>query len=182
MKTTWKSLGVALAAAALAFSAPVAAQATTVFISGSFVGGGTVSGNISFGSGLTFDLTTTGGPYGGFTYTSANPLDGVSGYYPPPTFSINFTQDVGEPSTLHLALANDLFSESDGNTDPLLSSSYECVNSFVCPNSEAQFAGFSLRNVVPEPATWALLMMGVGAIGAGLRFARKTQTNSANFA
>jgi hypothetical protein len=29
---------------------------------------------------------------------------------------------------------------------------------------------------VPEPASWALMLFGVGAIGAGLRFSRKPAT------
>jgi hypothetical protein len=177
MELAWKSLGVA-AVAAIAFAGPLAAQATTINIDGSFKGGGTVTGTISFGSGTMFNLTTTGGPDGSVSYTTGDPVD--VGYPSGLTFdAINYA---AAPyfSELHLVFLSDIWTAQDGSTMQLQSSSYECFESFTCPTNEG-LTGFFLQNAVPEPASWALLMVGVGAIGASLRFARKAQAPAHSF-
>jgi hypothetical protein len=180
MKINRKSLGIAVAIGALVF-APMAARATTVLIDGSFVGGGTVTGSISYGAGTVFDLKTTGGPFP-FEYTSAN--SGIE-QFTGSTFdvfeAVGFHNIPSEISELHLVFLGDFFSVPNGGNVQLQSSSYECFNSFVCPNGEPSLPGFAIQNGVPEPAGWALLMIGLGLVGGGLRFARRSERLTAAF-
>jgi hypothetical protein len=41
--------------------------------------------------------------------------------------------------------------------------------------SATQDVSFTFGSAAPEPASWALIMLGVGAIGAGLRFSKRGQ-------
>jgi hypothetical protein len=56
---------------------------------------------------------------------------------------------------------------------------YGSPGSFVVDNSYAVATGAETDtlaaqfNAVPEPATWAMMLLGVGMIGAGLRTARR---------
>jgi hypothetical protein len=104
MKIMPKFLGMAAAAVALALAAPVTAQTTTVMVSGQFVGRGTVIGSISYGSGSMWNLTTRGGPDGGFDYTNINSSIVA---FTRSTFDV--VEYVGFPnslSDLHLVFAN----------------------------------------------------------------------------
>jgi hypothetical protein len=55
------------------------------------------------------------------------------------------------------------------------------VTSFTLSSATDFGAGdvFSAAGGVPEPATWAMMLMGFGAMGAGLRGARRRQTATA---
>jgi len=66
-----------------------------------------------------------------------------------PPFTLTFTATPGHPEDL--LLVNDGYgAPGNGNVDTLIVS------------------------VVPEPATWALMLVGVGGLGAALRWTRKT--------
>ncbi|HEY8003320.1 MAG TPA: PEP-CTERM sorting domain-containing protein [Phenylobacterium sp.] len=163
-------------AAALAAVAPSVAQADVHWVvNGAFDDGGSVSGFFDinvYGFLDGFDLTTTNGSTeSGFEYTPLN------SYYSNGTFYVD-----AEPlyqSDLHLAFLDDLSVPSAGN--PILGGSpgpsWECQGSFSCyiPEDGAirYISSGSATALVPEPASWALMLAGFVGLGAGLRLARR---------
>jgi hypothetical protein len=57
-------------------------------------------------------------------------------------------------------------------TDPLTPSSYECDN---CVNVRFVTSGAALGNAVPEPAAWAMMLGGFGAVGGAMRARRRAR-------
>lgn len=89
-----------------------------------------------------------------------NEADGTT----PDLYDNNFSVSHISSSLVSAAngLANDAVANA-GNIDPTL-------QIFVAKNSQHQdFLFFSHTPAVPEPATWALMMLGFGAVGAGMR-------------
>ena len=89
-------------------------------------------------------------------------------------------------TTLQLDFLNSLTTPSGDNPlsvvgDP--SPSFEC-GAWTCPGDNTRYlvSGFAYAEkgsalssplAVPEPATWAMLILGAGLVGAGLRFNRR---------
>ena len=172
----------AMAAAAcvaglLTAGAPSVASADVAWtVTGSFDDGGTLSGffNINvYGFLDGYDLQTTAGSTdAAFDYTPLN------SYYSNGTFYVD-AQPLYQ-SDLHLQFADDLgVAEAHnaiqgGENGP----SWECQGSFSC-YLPAQGAiryisdGYASAGGVPEPATWAMLLIGLGGVGGALRMARR---------
>ena len=86
---------------------------------------------------------------------------------------------------LHIQFANDLGVAAP--TDQIIGGyqgpSFECLNSWSCP-APGNLPDYAVRYLVsgeatlvgatvPEPATWAVMMLGLGGIGAALRARRQ---------
>ena len=170
--------------AAVVLGAAGAAQADVTWkLNGTFDDGGTLSGTITLNVydylENNFLITTTpGSKESGFIYNAAD------SYYSNTPTSIDFQP--GYFGDLHIQFANDL--SVPAPTDPMIvgspGPSYECVGSFSCYTGNPDTGGTyrylvsgeaTLVPTVPEPATWAMLLVGVGAIGAAMRTARRRE-------
>ena len=60
--------------------------------------------------------------------------------------------------------------------DPFGLSSFECDN---CLNVRFVTSGVAIGNAVPEPASWAMMLGGFGAIGGAMRARRRTRVRFA---
>ncbi|CAM3195595.1 hypothetical protein SPAN111604_09775 [Sphingomonas antarctica] len=162
-----------IAACAIALSA-TAANATTYYLQNvKFADGTSATGSFSTNvSGYPdgHSITTLTGTLTGYHYTndinvSYNP--GVSGftvYHNDPSYKGFLTLTVGQ--------------SLDSITTPTVlltgGTSYECSD-YSCPNGIARnvVSGFLSTTQVPEPASWALMLLGFGALGTGLRHRRR---------
>ena len=180
----------AACAAALACAAPPALADVHWVVTGTFDDQGALSGYFNIdadGYLTTFDLTTTaGGTLPGAEYTPENSYiwTGVDAgdYY------VDF--EPGDKNDLHLQFT---YSLSDPIADnPIIGGgqgpSYECANSWSCYVAEGGpvrylDTGFASAVVVddvidrsaavPEPAAWALMIVGFGMAGGLLRARRR---------
>jgi hypothetical protein len=147
-------------------------------VSGTFKDGGSVNGTITldvYGYVTAYDLTTTAnGSFAAFDYKPSNSYFDNGGFY--------FDASPGWFGDLHLSFLDNLTTWNGPGPDPLTGSSYQCVGSWDCGPGGLSAPASDVRFAVPEPATWALLMVGFGLIGAGLRFTRKAQAVTANLA
>jgi hypothetical protein len=120
-------------------------------------------------------ITQTKGAFTGFDYTLADSYS---------SSGLNFVDfQPGYTSDLHLQFANPLTSPIADN--PIIDAvSYECQGSYSCyvpsgaptrylTGGEGDFA--SAVGAVPEPATWAILLIGLFSVGSALRLARRKQ-------
>ena len=191
MASKWFVRGACAAAAALLGFGGAAQAATTWNISGTFNDGGTLSGTITLNDydflQDDFTLTTTAGSVeSGFTYTAANSFySNTNPSYVSLPIYIDFQP--GYTSELHVQFANDLGVSAP--TDAIIGGyqSFECLNSFSCPNggnldnyavrylTEGQA---TLASAAPEPATWAFMMLGIGGIGGALRMGRRQRVTA----
>lgn len=100
---------------------------------------------------------------------------------------------VGNPNTLFnsITLNGTPWTLSNGNQTALLNSAavfampalnQVVVNFKVLSQGEAAFQGSVSASAVPEPSTWAMMLLGVGLIGFGLRRSRNQVTSKVNFA
>jgi hypothetical protein len=143
---------------------------------GTFDDGGTFSGTFTFDTAAdtitTWDITTTTGvgstthyqPGSGFLYSNLA-SDGGSG----PVFDSTFLFLGAEFSLTNLPLSG------PGFVDHLTGS--EVFSAFIFPVSshtvtDGQAVGV-LAGGVPEPATWAMMILGAGLAGASLRRSRR---------
>ena len=192
-KTMIRGLGAAAAAAVLAV-AGAADAAVTWNITGVFNDGGTLSGTITLNVydflQKDFTLTTTAGSLeSGFTYTASDSyFSNTNPSYAPKPIYIDFEPQY--QSDLHIQFANDLgvAAPVDKIVGGLGGPSFECIHSWSCPgpgmpgyavrylvSGQATLVGGpvagppGLGAAVPEPATWAFLVLGVGAVGSALR-------------
>jgi hypothetical protein len=160
----------AAAIAACALAAPVAACADTFWsVDATFTDGATLKGYLDFnvyGYISSWDLKTTAGPdYAAFDFSSSIPgvvapsqntvaADSFT-FYNGPTY-------LGDVLTLN---ASKPFNAPSSGND-LLATSYESVNYDATP---ARYLSGPTALAAPEPAAWALMLLGVAGIGAGLR-------------
>lgn len=161
-------------------TAAVPANAATLnwTLSGvTFDDGGTASGTFSTDSNtggvLSFNVSTTAGSIqtSGFTYNSSTSYLFADNFFSSNSFilvSNAFDRFV------NFRFVNAL---TAGGTNALVpgaptSGSWECSN---CGNIREVTGGFATTlGAVPEPTTWGLLVLGFGAIGAGMRSRRRT--------
>ena len=186
--------GVCAAAAAGVLAMAGAAHAdVTWIISGTFNDGGTLTGKFTMDQydfllsnfSLTTTPTVTTGPtlpFPGFTYTAGDSYFSNSGsesYPPGPPFYIDFQPQWF--SDLHIQFAHDLGvpAATDAISGGYQGPSFECQNSYICPNGSAD--DYAVRYLtsgeatmeVPEPATWGLMIVGLGGLGGALRMNRR---------
>ncbi len=164
------------AAALFTAAAPSVASADVTWtVTGNFDDGGTLSGffNINvYGFLAGYDLKTTAGSTdAAFDYNPSN------SYYSNGTFYVD-AQPLYQ-SDLHLQFTDDLGVAVANN--PILGGhngpSWECQGSYNCylPTTGAiryLTTGYA-SGAVPEPAVWAMLLVGFGGIGGVLRMARR---------
>lgn len=150
---------------------PAAADAKIWKIAGVFSDGTTLAGRFSlnyYGFLDTAHLTTqANGVFSGATY--AVPSDSAS--------NNNFSVDVNQAdytADLHLSFASDITLATGGVA--LLTTSYECRGSGNCYNASGGDVRYLVSGAatVPEPATWVLLVAGLGFTGVSLRHRRIT--------
>jgi hypothetical protein len=175
------------------------AFAVLAFVLAFFVGGSTASKadvvwnvNAVFNDGTTltgtfttdvygfiennYSLTTQAkGAFSGLTYTSAD------SYFNNGTFFIDL--EPGYHQDLHLTFLYSLGVANPNNPIVGGSSSFECQDSFTCYLAEGgpvRFIDSGFASAVPEPATWAMMLMGFLALGlVGHRRSRRQRTGNA---
>jgi hypothetical protein len=189
---------VGMAAALLAGAATAAHAAQDVHwdVTGVFADGGTLSGFFDVDkAGVLFDwnIVTTAGtgasPFAGETYE--NGLSGATSGNADSVIDVGFHFN----NVLNLAFASSLFTPIASNALLVAGSpgpSFECIGSFSCGNGVAGTNRFLISGSavasgttisgagggggngpgVPEPASWALMILGFGATGALLRTRR----------
>lgn len=179
-----KLLAVSAIAAALVYAAP--ASATNLVTNGGFeagdLSGWTLTGNTSF-SGVDTSTVHSGnfaGYFGqvGSTGTLSQTLSTVAGQ----TYTISFwlEDDGGTPSSFDASFGgNELLALSNPDAFDYTLYSYSLTASSASTLLSFTFrqdpAYFHLDDVsvspagVPEPATWAMMMLGLGAAGLALR-------------
>nr|WP_240309351.1 MULTISPECIES: PEPxxWA-CTERM sorting domain-containing protein [Sphingomonas] len=160
-------LGLGAAAALTLFAAPVNAAVYLVGIGGSL-------------SGTTTTILCTSGP-------SCNPgnsqhVDPYSGSFSTMLGALNLMQG-DNPFSFGSIYSGGLFSGTINNNNGILTglnlaySFQSCppgIPSVGCHLTTATAASFAVSGGVPEPATWALMLLGFGAIGTALRRRRPT--------
>ena len=114
-----------------------------------------------FGS-MSGTTTTTANTYFGFSYTNGGVV--TFDYFTPGTASGTFVGPSGYVGSLGGTFGADFSSQPNNSYDALDARTYS-IN----------------VTAVPEPATWALMILGFGMVGFGLRRARK-QTVRVTFA
>lgn len=178
-----KLLTVSTLAAALAYAAP--ASATNVVTNGGFetgdLSGWTLSGNTGF---TGVDNSAHSGNFAGYfgqvgsTGTLSQTLSTVAGQ----SYTISFwiEDDGGTPSSFDASFGgNDLLALTNPDAFNYTFYSYSLTASSASTLLSFTFrqdpSYFHLDDVsvapagVPEPATWAMLILGMGAAGLGLR-------------
>jgi hypothetical protein len=165
-----KSAFLAAMVAAGALATPLAANADTLWsVDATFTDGASLTGYLDFnvyGYISKWDLKTTAGSgYSAFDFSSSIP--GVIAPSQNTVAADSFTFYNGPTYTgdvLTLIASKPFNAPSSGNV--LLDTSYESVNYDATP---ARYLGAATALGAPEPAAWAMMLVGVAAIGAGLR-------------
>ncbi len=154
----------ALAASACVLATSAAVADTHWVVAGLFDDGTTLSGYFNlntYGYLDSYKLTTQAGPVlAANVYVSG-------GMKAPGSLTVDFEPTYQED--LHLSFAN--APNIAGPTDTLLTTSYECQGSFSCfvPSGGATRYLISGFASAPEPAAWALMLVGVAGLGATMR-------------
>ena len=167
-------LGAATTLAALAI-APAATAAT--FMPGdpqfqvSFLPNGTISANIG-NSGITADFTDT---YAFTLLTNGVGSGNVSANFSTGTGNSIFLTSVtinGKPITITKIGGNLTVAGGDGIS--LLSGLNNIVISGTAKGNVAYGGSITfVPNAVPEPATWAMMLVGFGMVGSAMRYRRR---------
>ena len=160
-----------------ALALPAAADASVIWnVAGTFSDGTSLSGKFTtdvYGYVHDWDLfTQANGAFTAFEYNSA------TSYRSSGNFFVDFQAQPGYTSDLHLEFNNDLTvpSPHDFIVD---ATSYECQNNSFCfvpefgPTRYLTGGVADFASTVPEPATWAMLILGFGMTGATLRLGRR---------
>jgi hypothetical protein len=162
-------------AALLAASASaIPAKATTTLawtLSGvTFDDGGTATGTFTTdstnGNLVSYDLFTTAGlSLGAFHYDATTSEKNGDNFFTPNSFLIS---DTNGARYIDLAFVNPLTS---GGVDALVigQNSFELINFGAIRNVTAGFATTSVTASVPEPLSWALMVVGFGLVGVAAR-------------
>jgi hypothetical protein len=167
---------------------------------GEFNDGGTLTGTVTFDTAMSdaivaYKLTTSSGSLmGGYQYTSSgSPVEyGSYGGYLHYSFSsapeipgspLNIS---GEPVDLDLSITPSNLGEiTSGAASVALATPYNYITAFGQPLTSGECYNcypfrvldpgvtLSLGNAVPEPAAWALMLIGLAGIGATLRGSRR---------
>jgi hypothetical protein len=168
MNLSWPLTIVAACAALGLAGAPAAASAdTTWLVNATFTDGAPLTGTFTidqYGYLTSANLTTgANGAFPGYTYTLAD------SYVSSGDLFVDFQP--GYENDLHLVFADNLIVGLQNN--PIVDgASYECQGSFSCYDlggGDTRFIGSGSANYVPEPAAWALALVGFGGLGAALR-------------
>ena len=163
------------------FTAPISGTLTSFTL---WLNGGV--GDLYGGVGDWNGSSTYGGGFGSPNnlYQSANVASTSAGPY---TFSPNLNVVAGQQYVAYLSVFGDAGANTS-TTMPLSGNNVSGIDYFVWNNTSdergnpswnyffdagnAQFAA-TFTQGVPEPATWAMMLFGVGMIGAGLRTTRR---------
>ena len=159
-------------AAVLTASPSLAVVALYDISGGTFSDGTTFDGNFEFDSGTLqfgdYSVTTNSGALPAFNYTNANSGAYYGGGAGPNNFI--FFLDNGS-RYFNFSFLTPL---SPGTQTLNLASSYECSN---CGTFRLVTAGtVSTVAAVPEPGTWAMMLIGFGGMGVALRRRRDVAT------
>jgi hypothetical protein len=153
-------LKAALAAAAVLV--PASANATIIFnVNGTFAGGGTLTGTFTTNDARTVleavNLTSTAFGTNTFTDVSAASVSIL------PTFmQFNLTSPLRQ--------LNIIFTPTLSATGATIGAgSYEAQGNLANFRSLSGTVTAASAAAVPEPATWAMMLLGFGAIGVGMR-------------
>jgi hypothetical protein len=180
-------LGIKLGASVIAVASLLAASSASATIiqwtleDAVFDDGGKASGSFEYDtvSGAYFDInftTTTGTSLTGNTYTAEDPASVVRNYgfgsilapgataTGDPLFDVNTTSDFTTPTTVTI-----------GAPGQFLSSEGTCANTgCLTYNPIRSLSGSIVGVAVPEPATWAMMLLGLGGLGAAMRSRRNS--------
>lgn len=172
--------GLVFAAALATLTAALPAKAVTLIwtLSGvKFDDGGTASGTFATdsttGDLLTYNIdTTAGSTLGAFHYDPSTSLIFGNNVFTSNSFVVVKTDST---KYINFAFVNPL---TTGGIDAFklggFPNSYECNN---CGSVRNVTAGVATTGAVPEPASWALLVVGFGLVGVATR--RRTATVAA---
>jgi len=162
-----------------------AASATKWIVNGTFSDGATLTGFFEFnqyGYISDYDLkTSAAGAFAGFEFKSGAGY--IAGSVSPDKTIIPFFGATYNGPQLTLVSALPLTTGLVGNS--LTGASYECQNSFNCPSGgDVRFLNVAATAIAPtpEPATWAMMLMGFGLAGYGLRRRATIRSQSVTFA
>lgn len=155
-----------LAAAVGLLGFQTSAKADVVWtVNGTFDDGATLTGTFTtnvYGFLLgDYSLTTTAkGPFTAFTYNSSD------SYFSNGTFYVDFQP--GYQQDLHLEFSDSLSVPNLNNPIVGNGASFECQGSFSCfipAGGEVRYIDSGFASAVPEPATWAMMLMGFLGLG-----------------
>jgi hypothetical protein len=165
----------AAAGAAALLSAPASAAVIFNLVGVTLQGGGTLTGSFTTNDALTavtaVDITASAGSFGGFPFTAYT-------YNSLPSFTLlPLVFDVNGPNAgdeLRIAFAGQL--TASGAT---LANSYDYRTNAGPRAVTAGSVVAAAAAAVPEPATWAMMIVGFGMAGAVLRRRRPKATLAA---
>jgi hypothetical protein len=170
----FRNLALALAAAAVTSAtsaAPAQAQTTYYLRNVTFSDGTAVNGSFSVNSSgypAGYNFVTTDGDLTGYHYNN----DINVSYNPGDSTITFFHSDPSYDGFLTLTGHDPIDSVT---VDPLVfgGASLEC-SSYSCPSGVSRniVSGF-LTTAIPEPATWAMMLVGFGGVGGTLRLGRR---------
>lgn len=180
-----KKAPVALALTALAAvlsASPAEAAIDYNITAGTFADGGTFSGTFTFDDSIgfvtNFDITTSSTAF--FTGQRYTQSTGFAGNNINPTGSTVLFGNTVTDYYIQLMFSSPLASGLSGS----ITGNYECNNCgtfrFVTGGTYSQAGANEIsQGAVPEPSTWAMMLVGFGAIGYGMR--RRRQKVSVRF-
>jgi len=175
MKMT-KLLLTGMAAAAAILAGSNSASAATYLVKGVFDDGTHFSGTFdvnSYGYLESANITTVAGTLPGFDYVWVHgDRSGSNNYASNGQNYVAFSP--GYFGDFNLQFQSDLA----GGPDPIVGGtpglSFECADSWGCPDAgEIRYVASGFATPVPEPATWAMLLLGFGGLGAAMRNQRR---------
>ena len=172
----FSTLLVSVVAASLTTSAACAAPVIWNLNSVSFADGGTASGSFTYDADIdqysAWTIAVAGGTTAAlpaYTYTSASGFQGIHS-----ASAIDFVA-IPVVRYLRLTFASPL-TNAGGTTALIAGTAFECDNCTIRRNIVAGSVTTAVPGAVPEPTSWALMLMGFGATGYALRRKNKLST------